>query len=127
MEQQMTFEIYNTLSRSKQPLRPIEPGRVGMYVCGMTVTTTATSAMGAFRGLRRDAALAAGSGVGCQLRAQHHRHRRQDHQARGRERRDAGELTERFIRYMHEDFAALGLKLPDAEPRATEYVPQMLG
>lgn len=38
-----------------------------------------------------------------------------------------GELTDRFIRYMHEDFAALGLRPPDAEPRATEHVPQMLG
>ena len=38
-----------------------------------------------------------------------------------------GELAERFIRYMHEDFAALGLSDPEFEPRATEYVPQMLG
>ena len=29
--------IYNTLSRSKQPFRPIHEGRVGMYVCGPTV------------------------------------------------------------------------------------------
>ena len=33
----MPLEIYNTLSRSKQPLQPIVPGRVGLYVCGMTV------------------------------------------------------------------------------------------
>ena len=38
-----------------------------------------------------------------------------------------GALAERFIRYMNEDFAALGLSVPDAEPRATQYVPQMLG
>ena len=35
-------------------------------------------------------------------------------------------LTERFIGYMREDFAALGLQTPDQEPRATEYVPPML-
>ncbi len=35
-------------------------------------------------------------------------------------------LTERFIGYMREDFAALGLQTPDLEPRATEYVPPML-
>ncbi len=29
--------IYNTLSRTKQPFKPITPGRVGMYVCGPTV------------------------------------------------------------------------------------------
>jgi cysteinyl-tRNA synthetase len=38
-----------------------------------------------------------------------------------------GALTERFIAYMNEDFAALGLLRPDSEPRATEYIPQMLG
>jgi len=35
-------------------------------------------------------------------------------------------LTERFIRYMDEDAAALGVEKPDHEPRATQYVPQML-
>jgi cysteinyl-tRNA synthetase len=35
-------------------------------------------------------------------------------------------LTERFIRFMQEDAAALGVEQPDHEPRATQYVPQML-
>jgi len=35
-------------------------------------------------------------------------------------------LTERFIGYMEEDAAALGVEKPDHEPRATQYVPQML-
>ena len=35
-------------------------------------------------------------------------------------------LTERFIGYMDEDAAALGVEKPDHEPRATQYVPQML-
>jgi cysteinyl-tRNA synthetase len=35
-------------------------------------------------------------------------------------------LTERFIGYMNEDAAALGVEKPDHEPRATRYVPQML-
>jgi cysteinyl-tRNA synthetase len=38
-----------------------------------------------------------------------------------------GELTNRFIRAMDEDASALGVEKPDYEPRATEYVPQMLG
>ena len=37
-----------------------------------------------------------------------------------------GQLTNRFIAYMNEDAAALGVEKPDHEPRATEYVPQML-
>jgi cysteinyl-tRNA synthetase len=35
-------------------------------------------------------------------------------------------LTSRFIRFMEEDAAALGVEAPDAEPRATRYVPQMV-
>ncbi|MDI6748380.1 MAG: cysteine--tRNA ligase, partial [Rhodocyclaceae bacterium] len=35
-------------------------------------------------------------------------------------------LTDRFIGFMREDAAALGVQPPDHEPRATEYVPQML-
>ncbi len=31
------LKIYNTLARDKQEFVPIEPGKVGMYVCGMTV------------------------------------------------------------------------------------------
>jgi len=33
----MTIQIYNTLSRTKQPLETVEPGVVRMYVCGVTV------------------------------------------------------------------------------------------
>ena len=35
-------------------------------------------------------------------------------------------LTDRMIAAMHEDFDALGIERPTHEPRATEYVPQML-
>src|SRR5690606_36773944 len=31
------LHIYNTLSRTKEPLKTVEPGQVRMYVCGMTV------------------------------------------------------------------------------------------
>jgi len=57
---------------------------------------------------------------------QHHGHRRQDHPARQPERRADGALTERFIRAYHEDSAALGVRRADHEPRATEYVPQIV-
>ena len=33
----MTIEIYNTLSRRREPLVPLEPGHVRVYVCGVTV------------------------------------------------------------------------------------------
>ncbi|MBC8164090.1 MAG: cysteine--tRNA ligase [Roseiflexaceae bacterium] len=37
----MSIQIYNTLSRRKEPLETIEPGLVKMYVCGVTVYDTA--------------------------------------------------------------------------------------
>jgi cysteinyl-tRNA synthetase len=42
-------------------------------------------------------------------------------------RETPGELTARFIRFMDEDAAALGVEKPDDEPRATQYVPEMVG
>jgi cysteinyl-tRNA synthetase len=33
----MSIRIYNTLTQEKEPLRTVQPGRVGMYVCGPTV------------------------------------------------------------------------------------------
>ena len=33
----MTLRVYNTLTRSKEPFETVEPGRVGMYLCGPTV------------------------------------------------------------------------------------------
>ena len=37
LEQPVPLEIYNTLSRSVQSLQPLDPGRVRLYVCGMTM------------------------------------------------------------------------------------------
>ena len=31
------LQIYDSLSRSKRPFSPVQPGKVGLYVCGMTV------------------------------------------------------------------------------------------
>ncbi|MDG1192941.1 MAG: cysteine--tRNA ligase, partial [Arenicellales bacterium] len=33
----MSIQIYNSLSRDKELFAPKEPGKVGIYVCGMTV------------------------------------------------------------------------------------------
>lgn len=33
----MALNVFNTLTRQKEPFQPLEPGRVGMYVCGPTV------------------------------------------------------------------------------------------
>ncbi|MEW5879349.1 MAG: cysteine--tRNA ligase [Pseudomonadota bacterium] len=124
----MTIQIYNTLTRRLDPLEPIEPGHVKMYVCGMTVYD--------YCHLGHGRTFAAFDIVVRWLRARGYRvtYVRNITDVDDKIIRRAAEngetttaLTERFIRAMHEDFAALGFVPPDLEPRATQFVPQMLG
>ncbi len=36
------IRIFNSMTRAKEDLQPLEPGRIGMYLCGDTVLTCAT-------------------------------------------------------------------------------------
>jgi len=123
----MTIEIHNTLTRRKEPLRPIEPGLLKMYVCGVTTQDYTHIGHGrtfvAFDVMQR------------WLRARGYdvtyvRNITDIDDKIIRRAAQTGEtpaeLAQRYIAAMHEDFAALGLAQPDIEPRATQYVPQML-
>ena len=121
------LNIYNTLAREKQPFVPIEPGKVRMYVCGMTVYDYChvghARVMVVFDMVQRWLR-AAGYEV---TYVQNITDIDDKIIRRAAENGETiGELTERFIGYMHEDAAALGIQRPDHEPRATQYVPQML-
>ena len=121
------LNIYNDLARTKQPFEPLLPGRVSMYVCGMTVYDLCH--LGHARVM-----------VVFDVVARYLRARGYDvtyvrnitdiddkiiHRAN--ERGEAfTALTERFIRAMHEDAAALGILPPDLEPRATEHLPDIV-
>ena len=37
VEKQSNIQVYNTLTRTKEPFQPVQPGKVGMYLCGPTV------------------------------------------------------------------------------------------
>ena len=124
----MSLRIFNTLTRSVADFQPLEPGHVRMYVCGMTVYDLChlghARSMVAFDVVQRwlkasgykvtyvrnitdiddkiiQRALANGETI---------RH-----------------LTDRMIEALHQDADALGIERPQHEPRATDYVPQMLG
>ncbi|MDP3520838.1 MAG: cysteine--tRNA ligase [Hydrogenophaga sp.] len=123
----MSLRIYNTLTRRVEPFSPINPGHVRMYVCGITVYDLchvghARSAV-AFdlvqrwlrtRGLRvtfvrnitdiDDKIIKRAIANGETIRG----------------------LTDRMITEMYRDFDALGIERPTHDPRATDYVPQML-
>src|SRR5687767_187555 len=120
------LHIYNTLTRRKEPFRPIEAGKVRMYVCGMTVYDLCH--------LGHARVLVVFDMVKRWLRASGYRVTYVRNITdiddkiirRAQENREPIEaLTGRFIRAMDEDAAALGVEKPDHEPRATAYVSEM--
>jgi len=122
------LRIYNTLTRRKEDFVPLEPGRIRMYVCGMTVYDYChvghARVMVVFDAVQRWLRAS-----GWQLT--YVRNITDIDDKIIRRAVENGEtirsLTERFIGAMHEDADALGVERPDHEPRATEFVPQMLG
>jgi cysteinyl-tRNA synthetase len=121
------LRIYNSLVRDKQDFAPIRPGEVRMYVCGITVYD--------YCHLGHARMMVAFDLVQRWLRASGFRVTYVRNITdiddkiikRAVENKETiGALTARFIRAMDEDMGALGVQKPDHEPRATQYVPQML-
>jgi cysteinyl-tRNA synthetase len=121
------LQIHNTLTRSKEPFTPIEPGKVRMYVCGMTVYDLCHLGHArvlvvfdiVYRYLKR-----AGFDV---TYVRNITDIDDKILARAAERNEPfGDLTERYIQAMHEDAAALGILPPDLEPRATGHIPEII-
>jgi cysteinyl-tRNA synthetase len=121
------LKIYNTLARDKQEFVPIVPGKVGMYVCGMTVYD--------YCHLGHARVLVVFDMVYRWLKASGYvvnyvRNVTDIDDKIIKRAAENGEsihaLTARFIAAMHEDTDALGVLHPDHEPLATQYVPEML-
>jgi len=121
------LKIFNTLTREKQDFVPIEPGRVRMYVCGMTVYDYChlghARVLVVFDMVQRWLK-ASGLDVTYVRNITDIDDKIIKRAVENGE--TIGQLTERFIGFMNEDAAALGVQKPDHEPKATEYVPQML-
>ncbi len=123
----MSLRIYNTLSRALEEFSPLEPGHVRMYVCGITVYDRChvghARANVAFdiaqRWLRASG-----------LRVTFVRNITDIDDKIIRRAVENGEtvrgLSDRMIAAMYEDFDALDIERPTHDPRATDYVPQML-
>ncbi|MEE9274489.1 MAG: cysteine--tRNA ligase [bacterium] len=123
----MAVQLYNTLTRRKEALEPLEPGHVRMYACGVTVYDHChlghARAAIVFDVIRRYL---------------EHRGFRVtyvvnftdvDDKIITRARRlkiPIQELTQRFIDEYFTDMRALGVRRADAEPRATEHIPEMI-
>lgn len=121
------LKIHNSLSRTKETFTPISPGKVGMYVCGMTVYDYChlghARVMVVFDLVKRWLS-ASGYNVTYVRNITDIDDKIIRRAAENNEPIDA--LTGRFIRAMDEDAAALGVQTPDIEPRATGNVPGML-
>jgi cysteinyl-tRNA synthetase len=120
-------KIYNTLAREKQSFTPIDPGKVRMYACGMTVYDYChighARLMVVFDMVQRWLR-ASGYAV---TYVQNITDIDDKIIARaGQNGESISTLTARYIQYMQEDAAALGVQLPDHVPRATAYIPQMV-
>ncbi|MHB8667223.1 MAG: cysteine--tRNA ligase [Burkholderiales bacterium] len=121
------LKIYNTLARRKQDFVPIDPGRVRMYVCGMTIYDYChlghARLMLVFDMVQRWLRAAG-------FEVTYVRNITDVDDKIIRRALENGEpireLTQRFIRLMDEDAAALGIEKPDHEPRATQYIGGML-
>jgi cysteinyl-tRNA synthetase len=123
----MSLRIHNTLTRRTEPFEPITPGQVGMYVCGMTIYDLCH--MGHAR------MMMAFDVVYRWLQASGYRvtYVRNITDIEDKIIRRAVErgitiraLTDEMIAAMRQDIGALGIATPTHEPRATDYVPQMV-
>ncbi len=123
----MTLRIHNTLSRAIETFTPIEPNHVRMYVCGITIYDLChvghARMMVAwdliYRWLRT---------LGYRVTYVRNVTDIDDKIIRRALERNISlrALTDEMITAMHTDLDALGIARPTHEPRATEFVPQML-
>jgi cysteinyl-tRNA synthetase len=121
------LKIYNTLTRQKEPFKPRVAGKAGMYVCGMTVYDYChighARVMVVFDTVARYFRYS-----GYELTYVRNITDIDDKiiQRANENGEDFRQLTARFIDAMHEDERALGVLLPDIEPRATQSIADII-
>lgn len=121
------LKIYNTLTRQKEEFKPINAGKVGMYVCGVTIYDLCHIGHGR-------------TFVSFDVVSRYLRYLGYDLTyvrnitdiddkiiKRAQENNEACDtLTERLIEEMYADFDALNIKRPDIEPRATGHIDDII-
>jgi len=123
----VTIRLYNTLSRDKQVFEPQNPGRVTMYACGPTVYDYAHI------GNARPAVI---FDLLQRLLLQHYEsvvYARnitdvddKINEAAAQLGVPISEISSKYADAYHQDMAAIGVELPDIEPRATDHIAQMI-
>lgn len=121
------LQIFNTLSRQKEEFKPIHPGKIGMYVCGITIYDLCHIGHGrtfvAFDAISRYLRY-----LGYDLNYVRNVTDIDDkiikRAAENNETVDS--LTTRMLAEMHKDFDALNILRPDSEPRATQHIDEII-
>ncbi|WP_113907300.1 cysteine--tRNA ligase [Aliidiomarina celeris] len=121
------LQIYNSLTQRKEEFKPLQPGKVGLYVCGVTIydychighARTYVAFDVVVRYLRY---------IGYEVTFVRNVTDVDDKIIkRAHETNDnIDAVTERFLAYMHEDFDALNLTRPDIEPRVTTHMQEII-
>src|SRR5512146_1673835 len=123
----MTLRVYNTLSGGKEEFVPLDPGKVRMYVCGVTVYD--------FSHIGHARANVVFDVIYRYLRYLGYdvtyvrNYTDIDDKIINRANRDGvpfHEVSERFIREFDHDMAQLGLELPTLQPTATAHIPESI-
>jgi cysteinyl-tRNA synthetase len=123
----MGLKIYNTLTRKKEPFVPVNPGRIGMYVCGVTVYDMChighARSVVLFDVIYRYL-------VKTGLDVNYIRNFTDiDDKIINRANQlgeDWKQLAERYVKEFHVDMDALGVKRPNIEPKATDHIQDII-
>lgn len=121
------LKIFNTLSRQKEEFKPIHAGKVGMYVCGVTIYDLCHIGHGrtfvAFDVVARYLRY-----LGYSLNYVRNVTDVDDKIIRraAKNHETCDQLTERMLAEMHADFDALLIDRPDSEPRATQHIAEII-
>lgn len=121
------LKIYNSFTQKKDVFTPIEPDTVRLYVCGMTVYDYCHIGH-ARTWIVFDVIVKYLRKLGYRVIYVQNITDIDDkiiHRARENQE-DWKQLTQRFIEAFHEDSAALNVVPPDIEPRATDFIPQIV-
>jgi cysteinyl-tRNA synthetase len=123
----MELQVYNTLTKAKEPFVPLEPSKVNFYVCGVTVYDYCHIGHARsvivfdviYRYLRY---------LGYDVTYVRNFTDIDDKiiNRANEEGVDFRTITDRYIATFYEDMDALGALRPDMEPLATENIPQMI-
>ena len=123
----MALQVYNTLTGKKEEFVPLEPGRVRMYVCGITVYDLCHIGH-ARSAIVFDVIYRYLLSLGYQVTYVRNFTDIDDKIIRraAEEGKDYRTIADRYIRAFYEDMDRLGLLRPTLEPLATEHIAEMI-